>query len=500
MKANIKTGFELKEKALSVSLLSDSSLNELNKKKVLNELEKLIQITVKDEALGKNVSKSIFTKIVKNSAPLNLLVIGLGKEKELTLEKLRRSVSGITSKARELSLEEISLEVPKLEKFSFQETFTALSEGLILGSYLFDKYKNYSKDEPKKEVKKLNLIVSANNSKTAETLLKEVETITANVFMVRNLQNDNADEITPLKLEQVSKDIAKKFNLKITVLTEKELKKLGMNLVLAVNQGSKFPPRTIILEFNGNPKSKEVYAIVGKGITFDSGGLNLKPTGYIETMRMDMSGAAIVLGTIKTLAELKVKVNVIAALTATENLIGKGAYKPGDVFRAFNGKTVEIGNTDAEGRLILADTLAYLEKNFKPDLFIDLATLTGAIRVALGDVVAGMFGNSKAEKAMKELFEVGEKTGERVWQLPLYEEFKEDLKSDFADITNSGKSRTAGSINGALFLQEFVGETPWIHLDIAGTAMPEKPLGYVPKNGSGWGVRLLTEFFKEKQK
>ena len=248
------------------------------------------------------------------------------------------------------------------------------------------------------------------------------------------------------------------------------------------------------MKYKGTSAKKDWIALVGKGITFDTGGINLKPSGHIETMRTDMAGAAACIYTMKAIAQMKLPVNVVAVIPLAENMISHTAYKPGDVFTAYNGKTVEIGNTDAEGRLILADALSFTEKTFKPKAMIDIATLTGACIVSFGEIVAAFLTND--EKLSSALIKASEITGERIWRLPLYKEYNEDIKSEIADIINVPAQRTAGTIIGATFLKNFVEKTPWVHIDIAGTAWYSKKRGYNPKNATGFGVRLLYEFVK----
>lgn len=263
-----------------------------------------------------------------------------------------------------------------------------------------------------------------------------------------------------------------------------------MGGVIGVCQGSARPPRFIILEYG--PASKKPVVLVGKGVTFDTGGISIKPSANMAEMKMDMSGAAAVIGAFEAVARLKLPVHLIGLIPAVENMPSGSAVRPGDILRHFNGKTSEVDNTDAEGRLILADALAYAEK-YKPAAVIDLATLTGAVVVALGHVATGMMGND--EDLMKKLKASGEQTYERVWQLPLFEEYEKLIKSDVADVKNVG-GRWAGSITAALFLKKFTGTYNWAHLDIAGTAILEEAQEYIPKGGSGVGVRLLTNFLK----
>ena len=293
---------------------------------------------------------------------------------------------------------------------------------------------------------------------------------------------------------ELAKFMAKKYNLKVKVLDAKKILKEGLNLIHAVGNGSKYPPYLVILEYLGDPASEDKFVVVGKGVTFDTGGLNLKPSKHIQGMHQDMAGAATVIGIMKSLSELNIKKNVIGVIPTVENMIGPDAYKPNDIIKAYNGQSVEIGNTDAEGRLILADAISYAIEKYSPKLVIDLATLTGAIIYALGHTVCGMFSNSR--EYSEKMFSAGQKTFERVWELPTYEDYMENLKSEFADIKNVGPSGVAGAINGAMFLKSFVGNTPWIHLDIAGVAFLEKDDGYLPVGGTGFGVRLVIEFLK----
>ncbi|MEN3039387.1 MAG: leucyl aminopeptidase [Candidatus Kryptonium sp.] len=283
--------------------------------------------------------------------------------------------------------------------------------------------------------------------------------------------------IYPETLAQSAINSGRKYGYKVKVLGKPEIEKLGMGGLLAVNSWSARPPRFIIMEYKGNPKSKEVYVIAGKGITFDSGGLSIKPAQGMEEMKMDMSGAAAVIATMEAVTRLKLPINLVGLVPATENMPGGSAYRPGDIIRTYSGKTIEVINTDAEGRIILADALGYAQR-YKPTAIIDLATLTGACVVALGYFATGMFGND--EKLMEEIKKAGEKTYERVWQLPTWDEYDQLIKSDVADVKNSG-GRWAGAITAAKFLQKFVGNYPWVHLDIAGTAMLEKNMTINPK-------------------
>ncbi|MBI4149831.1 leucyl aminopeptidase [Candidatus Woesearchaeota archaeon] len=423
-----------------------------------------------------------------------LVLLGLGKEKEISAEKIRRAYNAIAKKARELKIKSFGVVFPdSVGGLSDYDLTAGIVEGVVLGAYKFDKY--LTEEKEKNGVHHFTILTTSSKAQNVGAFAHQSITVCDNVNYVRDLVTDSTHTINPETLAEEAKRIAKKYGMKCTIYDTKDLKKMGMGLMIAVGQGSKYPPQLIILEYAGNKALKERIALVGKGVTFDSGGLNLKPTNYIETMRGDMAGVGAVLGTMKTLAELKIKRNVVAVLPCVENMIGPEAYKPGDVFKAYNGKTVEISNTDAEGRLILADALAFTVKELKPTAVIDLATLTGSCLVTFGEFVSGLFSNN-VEMA-KRLFDAGQKTYERVWELPLYEEYKEEMKGEISDLKNIGYKggKYAGAITAAAFLEKFVGETPWTHLDIAGSAWYESAKYYIPKNGTGFGVRLLTRFF-----
>jgi leucyl aminopeptidase len=281
--------------------------------------------------------------------------------------------------------------------------------------------------------------------------------------------------------------------MKSVIFDQTQIQKKGMGALMSVARGSDEKPAFIVLEYWGTKKTIKPIAIVGKAVTFDSGGISLKPSLHMEEMKMDMSGGAATLGVMKVLGELKPPVNVVAAVPATENLPSGKATKPGDVVKSFSGQTIEVINTDAEGRLILADALSYVNKTYNPKSIVDMATLTGACIVALGTIVTAIMGNNK--ELIDKLRNAGDKTWERVWELPLWEDYDDLVKSDVADMKNVG-NRTAGTIAGAVFLKRFVGDTPWVHLDIAGTAWSEKESTYQSKGGTGVGVRLLWEFLQ----
>ena len=414
-----------------------------------------------------------------------ILLLGLGAKSECTDEVCRRAYAKACQKVKELKLTNISVLMPD------EVDAGAVMDGWALTNYAFEELKSKSAQTL---IKKLTLLdADSNDLKAAKRSFKLAQA----VYFTRDLVNGNADDVTPQYLAEQAKKLAKHSNVTTTIFDKKRIEKEKMGLLLAVNRGSKRDPQLIIVKYEGAPKDKDHTIVVGKGVTYDTGGLNLKPTGFMEEMKTDMGGAAAALGTLKAVASLGLKVNVTAVVPTTENGIDAASYKPGDVYTSYKGKTVEIFNTDAEGRLILADALAYAVKNLKPTRIIDLATLTGAIVVALGEERTGLFSNN--DSLVKQLEEAGAETGEKVWRMPLDPDYKDLLKSDIADIKNCAK-RAAGSITAAIFLQEFVGKAAWAHLDIAGTAYPSVRKSYHPSQATGVGVRLLTKMLENHVK
>jgi leucyl aminopeptidase len=413
-----------------------------------------------------------------------VIFAGLGKAEE-NLATFRTAVANAVRAVNKIKRKSVEIILPKND-----EIYAKIAvEATILANYYYDKYIS----EKKSKVEELHIDFADLQKLETTKILAE------NVNFARDLINENAAIITPEYLANEAKKIAAtNKNMKVEILDEKEIQKLGLGLLWAVGKGSATPPRLAIVKYNGNKKSEKYTAIVGKGLTFDSGGLNLKPSGSIESMRHDMAGAASVLGVLKTAAELNPEINFLAVIPSAQSAIGKDAFFVGDVYKNYAGKTVEVLNTDAEGRLILADAFSYIIKNYQPKEIVNLATLTGAIVIALGDTIAGMFSNN--DKLAESLFESGEKTGEHLWRMPIKDEHREAIKSDIADILNTSTiKRSASSITAATFLEYFTEETPWCHLDIAGTSWNENSAkGVNPKYATGFGVRLLWDFLNKK--
>jgi leucyl aminopeptidase len=434
-----------------------------------------------------------------------LLLVGLGKSKKVNLEKLRRASATCSKTAHASKAKSVAIMEPDaatlakagvdLGKNSSENVGMSLAEGAVLAVYKFDKY--FSSTENKRTLKQIIITCTdAKRSKQISRGLKLAQVVCEGTYLARDLENAPANEIYPDSLTRRVIAASRSNKSKVKVFDKKKIKQLGMGGLVGVSQGSVNPPRFIIMEHNAGKARMSTVVLVGKGVTFDSGGISIKPAGGMGEMKMDMSGAAAVIGTMHAAAQLKLPLHLVGLVPATENLLGGAAMKPGDVLRHYNGKTSEVDNTDAEGRLILADALSYASR-YKPDVVIDLATLTGACVVALGHFATGMMGNN--QEVMDQLKTSGERTYERVWQLPMFEEYEKLIKSSIADVKNVG-GRWAGAITAAMFLKNFIGDYKWVHLDIAGTAILEEALDYVPKGGSGVGVRLLIDFLRHWKK
>jgi leucyl aminopeptidase len=417
-----------------------------------------------------------------------IAVVGLGDEARLDLEAWRRA--GGSSRHLAAAVGATRVAVACGIRGVDPTQLGAFVEGFALAAYRFGKYK--SDGEAPVEVAELIFVVAASLAaaeKSLESLWSSIEITLAGVTLARDLVNEPAAVKTPTYLANLAKKLGKEAGIEVEVWEPKRIASEKLAGLVAVARGSNEEPRFLHLRYRGKGATRRI-ALVGKGITFDSGGLSLKPAKSMETMKCDMAGAAAVLGTMTVLGRLKPKIDVDGFIPITENLPGGKAQKPGDVIRFRNDKTVEVLNTDAEGRLILADALM-LAADTKPDAIIDLATLTGACMVALGTQVAGLFAND--QPLADRLLAISQETGEPLWQMPLVAEYKDDIKSAVADLKNIGGGH-AGSITAALFLQEFVGTTPWVHLDIAGPAFLEKGSPYAPKGGTGFGVRTLVRY------
>lgn len=424
----------------------------------------------------------------------NIILVGIGEKSKITKDSLRVNASAITAVCKKRNILHLHIVPPVIDEIDEPGAAAAVAEGLALSDYSFDKYKTTGEDDDL-QLKKIDEAVfySADPGKLAR-IFNEIKIVTGNTILCRNLINESSEISNPVAIADMAGKLSGMKGVSCRVYGKSELEKLKMGLLLAVSRGSKYPPRLVVIKYTGNPKSKKQIAIVGKGITYDSGGMNLKPSASIEDMRSDMAGAAVCLYAVKAAAELKLKKNVVAVLPLCENMLSNNSFRAGDVFKSFSGKNVEIGNTDAEGRLILADAVAFTENNLKPDCIIDIATLTGACLVCFGEFIAALLSNN--DKLAETVFKAGEETGEKLWRLPLDKEYDDLIKSDIADVKNVGHGRNAGTIVGATFIKRFIKDVSWAHIDIAGTSWYSKARGYKPKYATGYGVRLFVELFK----
>ena len=422
-----------------------------------------------------------------------ILLVGVGKRSEITRSSIRRAAAIAAKRARGLGTKTFAIAVSQDARggLGAAELSQVAIEGAAQGGWQFLELKKTPED-PKPELEAVELVVDKGDKDEAEAGRRIGDAIAAGYRLTRDLQMQPGNVATPSYLADEARAIAKRHGFKVTVLDKAQIKKEGMGALMAVAQGSAEEPRFIVLEYAGGAGAPIV--LVGKGVTFDSGGISIKPALNMEDMKFDKSGATAVLGTFEVIGRLKPKINVVGLIPATENLPSGTAIKPGDVVKSHLGKTIEIINTDAEGRLILCDALSYARR-FKPAAAIDAATLTGAVVVALGHHAIGMLGNDEA--LLAEVRDAGERAGERCWPLPLWDDYRELLKSDVADVKNSG-GRGAGTIAGAWFLREFVDGFPWVHLDIAGTAYLEGEGASHAQGPTAVGVRLFSEFLLKR--
>jgi leucyl aminopeptidase len=480
--------------AVALFVVQDKSLFDRQLRSLRAVFGKRIDAIVSLENFNAKKGECVSILTEKKLSSPRLLLIGLGEQKKVTLESFRRAAATAAKKAQSLRVSHLALTLSTdtAATYSAGDIAKATAEGAMLALYRYDKYFT-EQDGKSKKVKEVTIVAEHNDtSSEIKKALGEARITCEATCLARDLENAPPNELYPETLAEAARASAAKYGYRATIWDKKKIEQMKFGGLLAVNSGSDKPPRFIILEHNAGQKNLDTIVLIGKGVTFDSGGISIKPASGMSEMKMDMSGAAAVIGTMEAASRLKLQQHIIGLIPATENLLGGSAMKPGDIITHYGGKTSEVDNTDAEGRLILADALAYAA-TFKPKAVIDLATLTGACVVALGSHATGMMGND--EELMAVLKAAGETTFERVWPLPLYEEYEKQIKSDVADVKNVG-GRWAGAITAGLFLKKFVNGYPWVHLDIAGTAILEESLPYAPKGGSGVGVRLLIEFLK----
>jgi leucyl aminopeptidase len=422
----------------------------------------------------------------------------MGNEGEIDAESLQQTVGRVVQATRKSGAGSLCLTLDGLPPAGLGVNRKAqlVVEALLLANYQFAKYKSNQDGREKPLSSAIVLLGNDDDLIPAQDGSRAGEIVARWTCFSRDLQNTPANDLTPARLAEIARDQSRKLGLRCRVLDQKGIAQLKMGALLGVAQGSVNEPRFIILERKPARHAGGAIVFVGKGITFDTGGISIKSSDGLDTMKYDMSGAAAVLAAVCALAELGMPLRIVGLMPCAENMPGGRAQRPGDIVRACNGKTIEVADTDAEGRLVLAEALAYAQR-YKPAAVIDLATLTGSVYSALGATAAGLFG--KDEKLLAEIKKAAEVTGERVWQLPLFKEFSDAMKSEVADIRNlPAKSVGAGASTGAAFLEAFAKGYPWAHLDIAAVAHPKEERPIDPKGGSGWGVRLLVQFCRDR--
>ncbi|MBV8650797.1 MAG: leucyl aminopeptidase [Alphaproteobacteria bacterium] len=452
-------------------------------------------------ALKRAIAASRFTgkkdELLAVLAPANLdlsriVLAGLGKAKSVDAMQVQNLGGALLAHLNSAGEKEAAVLLDDIEAgIETPEAAANLAFGAKLRSYRFDRYRTKEKPEQKPTLERFSFLSSG--AAAAKRSYQKLEKIADGVFFTRDLVSEPANIIYPETLAAQAKTL-EKLGVTVEILDEKKMAKLGMGALLGVGQGSIRPPRLVVMQWNGNPKAKNAapVAFIGKGVTFDTGGISIKPAAGMEDMKWDMAGSGVVIGLMKALAGRKAKVNAVGLVGLVENMPSGSAQRPGDIVTSMSGQTIEVLNTDAEGRLVLADVLWYCQDRFKPCLMVDLATLTGAIIIALGHENAGLFSNN--DELAERLTKAGKAVGEHLWRLPLADAYDREMDSDAADIKNISGGRAGGSITAAQFLQRFVNKVPWAHLDIAGTAWSKKDAPTIPKGATAFGVRLLERF------
>jgi len=500
MQLAIKKGDPLKQKtACLIVCVCESKL----KNPLLQQLDKglggVLARAAKSKEFSGRSGETLLLHCGGQLAAERVLFYGLGKEKSVGLNSLRQAASSAAKLLAEKQLASFLLALPQVQakKATLTEKVQALAEGVLLADYRYEKYLPEDRPGQPARLAKVTLLIGSEESKVvAEEGLQAARAIIAGSCFARDLVNAPGNEKSPEFLAMQAVAMAEQVSIRAKLLDRHQLAKQGFGAMLGVAQGSERAPYLIVLEYRGGTADEKPIALVGKGVTFDAGGISLKPAEKMDEMKMDMGGAAAVLGTIMAAAKLKLPINLVTVVPAVENMPSGTAIRPGDILTSLSGKTIEVLNTDAEGRLILADALTYVGR-YQPRVVIDVATLTGAVIIGLGHHAAGVMGNH--DGLARQLIKAGERSGERLWQLPLWEEYATQIKSDFADVKNTG-GRPAGTITAAAFLQKFADAYTWAHIDIAGMAWESSGKAGQPKGGTGFGVRVLTEYLRGEGK
>ncbi|PLX99468.1 MAG: leucyl aminopeptidase [Desulfuromonas sp.] len=448
---------------------------------------------VRSKEFGGKAGETLLLHCGAAAKTQRILLVGCGKEAELTLSAVRQFGSDVAKHLAEKQQTSFTLVPLPVKKATVVESLQALAEGVLLADYRYERYLPQDKPGRTALLNNVTLLLAAGEKPAeAEAAIATAEAICAGVCFARDLVNAPGNLKSPEYLAMQAVAMAEQAGIDAKLLDYEELEREGFGAMLGVAQGSERPPYLVVLEYRGGAEDEKPVALVGKGVVFDSGGISLKPAEKMDEMKMDMGGAAAVFGAMLAAAGLKLPLNLVAVVPAVENMPSGTAIRPGDILTSLSGKTIEVLNTDAEGRLILADALTYVGR-YEPRTVIDLATLTGACIIALGNQAAAVLGNNDA--LIRALIKAGEHSGERLWQLPLWDAYAVQIKSDFADVKNTG-GRPAGTITAAAFLQTFADQYRWAHLDIAGMAWADSAKAGQPKGGTGYGVRVLVEYLR----
>lgn len=470
---------------LAVGLFEDELELTGNLAALDEKLAGVLKELIEDEEFKGKPNSTTFTRLSGGSSIRKIILVGLGKTEAFNAESLRRAAASVARLAKKQKCKTLGISLPTWNDDAAQTT-QAIAEGLELGLYQDNRFKS-ELEEKETEVETVDLL----GLEGEEDAITSANQIVSGVILARQLVAAPANELTPVTMAEIAQAIADEHGLEIEILEKDECEKLGMGAFLGVAKASDLPPKFIHLTYKPKGTPRRKLAIIGKGLTFDSGGLNIKGAGSgIETMKIDMGGAAATFGAAKAIGQLKPDVEVHFISAATENMISGHAMHPGDILKASNGKTIEVNNTDAEGRLTLADALVFADK-LGVEAIVDLATLTGACVVALGNDIAGLF--TPNDELASELQKASESAGEKIWRMPMEEKYFEGLKSGIADMKNTGP-RAGGSITASLFLKQFVDTTAWAHLDVAGPVWTDKENGYNPSGATGFGVRTLVNW------
>ena len=464
------------------------------------ELDPAVFASIKETLESKEfrgiIGSSVLVYTLGKGPMKKIMLLGLGKREKFTTESARICAGKAAQKAKDLGTKEFSiLQFTNLDEGLIE----AMAEGATLALYSFDKYK--TADSNKAKVEEVSILINSDSPKF-QSIADRTSLVVEAVNFARDIGNLPPNDCPPAQLASTAISLAQEYDMKVRVIDRYELENMGMGGIMAVGKGSNSPPKLIILEYNGSISGgdQKPYLLVGKAVTFDAGGISIKPSEKMDEMKFDKCGGCTVLAIMRAVASMKLALNVVGIVPSVENMPSATSYRPGDIIKMYSGKTVEVLNTDAEGRMILADALAYGIATYSPKVVIDRATLTGAAIIALGSNVAVIVGTNK--QLTDRLRKLSDKTGEKMWELPLYDEYHEQIKSPYADIRNIG-GRPAGAITAAAFLSNFINGVPWVHIDIAGTAWTQDGTyerSYNPTGAPGFGVRTLVKLLMEDEK